>query len=431
MTALLDDLQARGLIHQIADHNDAPLARLLESRQSVYAGFDPTAPSLHVGHLIPLLGLRRFQRAGHRAIAVAGGATGMVGDPSGKSAERNLISEDELRANLELISVQLERLLDFSDDRALLVDNLDWTRDVRLLPFLRDTGKHFTVNSMLRKDSVAGRIEREGEGISFTEFSYMLLQAWDFQRLFEDYDCRVQVGGSDQWGNITAGADLIRKKLGQHAYGLTFPLLVNADGGKFGKTAGGAVWLDPESTSPYAFRQFWYATEDADLVRNLNYFTFLSAEEIDELAARVDTDPQSVRRALAEHMTAMVHGADEAARVERAAEVLFAKDADLREIPREYLGDAFAGAPVTDLERERFSGDGLPFVDLVLAVVRDGDEPLSKGAARRLIEQNSLALNGRKVSDPFHAVTGDDLLHGCYVVVRKGKRSDFLARVHR
>ena len=429
MTTLLDDLRARGLIHQIADHEDAPLARLLETPQSVYVGFDPTAPSLHVGHLIPLLGLRRFQQAGHRAIALAGGATGMVGDPSGRSDERNLVSEEELRANVESISVQLERLLDFSDDRAVLVDNLDWTRDVELLQFLRDIGKHFTVNAMLRKDSVAGRIEREGSGLSFTEFSYMLLQAFDFYNLYQTQDCALQAGGSDQWGNITAGIELIRKKLGGRAYGVTFPLLTNADGSKFGKTAAGAVWLDAEMTSPYAFRQFWYATEDADLVNNLNYFTFLSREEIDELAGRVDADPQSVRRVLAEHMTAMVHGKDEAARVERAAEVLFSKDADLREIPLEYLADAFAGAPVTDVPADTFAGDGTALLDLAVSAIRDGDETLSKGAARRLIEQNSIALNGKKISDPFHPVTRTDLLHSRYMVIRKGKRSDFLVRV--
>ena len=209
---LLENLQSRGLIHQIADHEEAPLAQLLETPQSVYAGFDPTAPSLHVGNLIPLLGLRRFQEAGHRAIPLAGGATGMVGDPSGRSSERNLLSEDELQANIAGIRAQLEKLLDFSDDRAVLVDNRDWTRDVHLLPFLRDTGKHFSINAMLRKDSVKGRLDREGEGISYTEFSYMLLQAFDFENLLEKYDCRIQIGGSDQWGNITAGTELIPKK---------------------------------------------------------------------------------------------------------------------------------------------------------------------------------------------------------------------------
>ncbi len=426
---ILEDLQARGLIHQIADHEEAPLAQLLETPQSVYAGFDPTAPSLHVGNLIPLLGLRRFQEAGHRAIPLAGGATGMVGDPSGRSSERILLSEDELRANIAGIRSQLEQLLDFSNDRAILVDNLDWTREVHLLPFLRDTGKHFSINAMLRKDSVQGRLEREGEGISYTEFSYMLLQAFDFQNLYENYDCRIQIGGSDQWGNITAGTELIRKKLGQRAYGVTFPLLTNADGSKFGKTAEGSVWLDPNLTSPYAFRQFWYNTDDADLVSRLKSFTFLPLHEIEDLASRVDGDPNAVRRVLAREMTTLVHGREEAERVERAATVLFSKDADLNEIPVEYLADAFSGAPVTELPRGWFVGDGTPFVDLAVRVIREGDEPISKGAARRLIEQNSLALNGRKISNPFHSVTVNELLHDRYLVVRKGKRHDFLGCV--
>ena len=428
---LLEELRERGLIHQIAEHEEAPLGKLLETPQCVYVGFDPSASSLHVGNLIPLLGLKRFQEAGHRVIALAGGATGMVGDPSGRSLERNLLTEDQLHENLASIRVQLERILDFSGSGAELVDNLDWTRGVGFLDFLRDIGKHFTVNSMLRKDSVKGRLDRAGEGISFTEFSYMLLQAFDFYWLSREKGCTIQIGGSDQWGNITAGVDLIRRKLGKKAYGLTLPLLTNSDGSKFGKSAGGAVWLDPRRTSPFAFRQFWFNTADADVMRYLRYFTFLPLAELAELEREVQagSEPNAAQRRLAQVMTAMVHGDEEAQKVEKAAEVLFSKDADLRRVPVEYLGDAFAGAPVTDLNRECFAGEGMGWLDLVIAAVPDDKgETLSKAGARRLIEQSSLALNSTKLNETEARVTAADLLGDRYIVIRKGKRHYFLVR---
>lgn len=431
---LFEELRARGLVHQVAEHEELPLARLLERPQTVYAGFDPTAPSLHVGNLIPLLGLRRFQRAGHRVIALAGGATGMVGDPSGKSEERNLLSAEELAANVAAIKGQLERLIDFRDGRALLVDNLDWTREVRYLDFLREVGKHFTVNSMLRKDSVRGRLEREGAGISYTEFSYMLLQAYDFLHLYREHDCKVQVGGSDQWGNITAGTELIRRKLGGAAYGLTFPLLLNREGAKFGKTAQGAVWLDPARTSPFAFRQFWFNTPDEQVVALLRYFTFLPLEEIEAHAADVAArkNPQAAQRALARAMTELVHGTEEAEKVERAAAALFRKDVDYREVPPEYLEDAFAGAPQVDLPGERLGGEGIAWLDLVVFALRDDaapDRPVSKSKARRLIAQNALALNGERIADPERRVTPSDLVHDRWLVLRKGKKHTVLVRV--
>jgi tyrosyl-tRNA synthetase len=429
----LDELEARGLIHQIAEHAETPLRKLLETPQTVYAGFDPTAPSMHVGNLIPLLGLKRFQEAGHKVIVLAGGATGMVGDPSGKSAERNLQTEEALDQNLQGIKGQMERILDFSGERAILVDNLDWTRDITFLEFLREIGKHFTINTMLRKDSVKGRLEREGEGISYTEFSYMLLQGFDFFHLFKEHDCRIQIGGSDQWGNITAGTELVRRKLSKQAYGVTFPLLTNSDGSKFGKSAAGAVWLDPARTSPFAFRQFWFKTSDDDVIRNLKYFTFLPLDEIAELEKGVlsKSAPNVAQKRLAEVMTAMVHGPEEAAKVEKAISLLFDKNADLREMPAEYLADAFEGARVSELPKSAFDGDGIGWLDLVVAAIpddKDANQPISKGKARKLIQQNSLALNGKKLGDVESVVNADALLHDTWIVIKKGKKHYFLIK---
>lgn len=427
---LIDELTARGLIHQMTEHEERPLARLLDQPQTVYAGFDPSADSLHVGNLIPLLGLRRFQLAGHRPVALAGGATGMVGDPSGKSEERNLLAPEVLAGNLARIKQQLERFLDFGGPSgAVLVDNLDWTRELTFLEVLREIGKHFHVNVMIRKDSVRTRLEREGEGMSYTEFSYSLLQAYDFLHLFQSHDCKLQVGGSDQWGNIVSGVELIRRKLGQSAYGLTFPLLMNSDGSKFGKSAAGAVWLDPSKTSPFAFRQFWYGTTDADVIDRLKYFTFLPLEEIAALEQKVadKSEPNAAQRALARAMTALVHGEAEADKVERAAALLFDKEADLRDLPLEYLADAFAGAEQVRLPRERLVGEGLSLIDLVVATVHGGGQ--AKSAARRDIQQGSVAINRRKLQQIEARLTTADLLHDRFLVVSKGKKSHWLVEV--
>lgn len=427
---LFEDLQSRGLIHQTTHQESKPLPALLEEPQTVYCGFDPTADSLHAGSLIPLLALRRLQQAGHRVIALAGGATGMVGDPSGKSEERNLLDRETLTANLAGLKGQLARFLDFDGPNpATVVDNLDWTADLTFLEVLRDIGKHFHVNVMIRKESVRSRLERDGEGMSYTEFSYMLLQAYDFFHLFKTHDCRVQVGGSDQWGNITAGVELIRRRLSGVAYGATFPLLMNSDGTKFGKTAKGAVWLDPAKTSPFAFRQFWYDTDDSDVITRLKLFTFLPLEEIaaHEQAVADKAQPGAAQRALARHMTALVHGEDEAAKVEQAIEVFFDPKADLRDLPAEYLADAFQEAPTFDLPRARFEGDGVPLIDLVVETVYDGGQ--KKSAARRDIQQNAISINGKKVNSIEARVAGADLLHDRYVVVRKGKKSVFLVVV--
>ena len=425
--SLFEDLNARGLIHQFTEA-EVPLAEFLETgSRCVYAGFDPTADSLHVGHLIPLLGLRRFQRAGHKVIALAGGATGLVGDPSGKSAERNMLTREVLAANVAAIKGQLERLLDFGSGSAELVDNVDWTGGLTLLDFLRDVGKHFTINAMTRKDSVKNRIEREGSGISFTEFSYMLLQANDFLHLSRTRGCQIQIGGSDQWGNITCGTELIRRASGgeQHVYGMTMPLLCNSDGSKFGKTAAGAVWLDPDKTSPFAFRQFWHGTTDDDVVQRLLYFTDLPLDEVQALGAEVKTQPYQAQRRLAREMTALVHGESTAEQVERAAAVLFDPKADLREIPLSMMADAFAGAPLVAIPRARFSGDGVPLLDLVVETVHGGAQ--KRGQARREIEKEAcISLNGAKWTDPNATVGASELLHDRYLVVRKGKKQQFL-----
>lgn len=428
---LLQELEARGLVHTASEH-EVPLAKALEQPQVVYAGFDPSAPSLHVGNLVPLLLLRRFQVAGHKVIALAGGATGLIGDPSGKNEERNLLGREALALNLERIKGQLERFLVLDGARGLLVDNLAWTGELRLLDFLRDVGKHFAVNVMLKKDSVKNRFEREGEGISFTEFSYSLLQANDFMVLAREHGCTLQVGGSDQWGNITAGIDLCRRVLGRHVYGLTSPLLMNADGSKFGKTAKGAVFLEPAMTSPFAFRQFWFNTPDADVVARLKTFTFLPLDELAALERKVQekSAPNEAQRVLARHMTEMVHGKDEADRVERAVEVLFSHGSrdDLLQVPAEYLEQAFEGAPVVDLERARLQGEGLSLLDLVVHAVYGGGE--KRGQAKRDIAvDKGVSLNGEKIVDPERRVTTADLLHDRYAVLRKGKKNYVLLRV--
>ena len=463
------ELQARGLVHQhTAGEGQQAVPQLLDTPgQVVYAGFDPSAKSLHVGNLIPLLGLRRFQLAGHKAIVLAGGATGMVGDPSGKSAERNLLSETELKENLESVKVQLERLLDLSDpEKGVLVDNLDWTKNLTYLQFLRDVGKHFSINAMLRKDSVrrrigalsivnlarkaveeliddgalprdevgedlaalerlAGRVEDETDEtrISYTEFSYMLLQAHDYLFLARRHNCNFQIGGSDQWGNMTAGVELIRKVLSRSAHAVTFPLLTNSDGSKFGKTAQGAVFLDPAMTSPFAFRQFWYNTADADVIQRLHYFTFLPVEQIQAL----EGSWLEAKQTLAYTMTRLVHGEAEADKVEQAAKVLFGKG-DLREIPPEYLADALAGMTKVEQPRARFEGDGVNLLDLVVEVVYEGGS--KRGQARRDIEKDqAISINGERCTDPERMLTLTDLLHGRFLVLRKGKKNQYLVEV--
>ena len=412
---LLADLDARGLIHDSTDR-DALAKRLADGPVGVYVGFDPTGDSLHVGNLLGQVTLRRFQLAGHNPIVLAGGATGMIGDPSGVSEERNLLDAATLAKNLEGITVQLEKLLDFSPGphQARLVDNYTWTSQVGLLDFLRDTGKFVTVNQMVARESVRARMDTDS-GISYTEFTYQLLQAFDFCWLFEHEHCEMQMGGSDQWGNIVTGIDLIRKRLGATAFGLTWPLLLKADGTKFGKSAGGAVWLDPDRTSPYQLRQFFVQVDDADVERQLLQFTLLSVEEIEELmvAHRELPEGRRAQRVLASTMTALVHGEDAARAADAAAEVLFGGDPT--SAPLEALEVVAREVPTTVVPLAELDGG----LDLVSVLTRTG-LAASNGEARRLLSQGGLAVNGRKVAADDE-LSASDLLHGQVALLRKGK----------
>ena len=417
MADILDDLAWRGLLAQSTDLDELR-ALLAAGPVTLYCGFDPTAPSLHVGSLVQLLTLRRFQQAGHRPIGLVGGATGLIGDPSGKSDERTLNSVDVVARWVERIRGQVSRFLDFTDERALMVSNLDWTGPMSAIEFLRDVGKHFPVNRMLARETVKARLETGG--MSYTEFSYVLLQSLDYLELYRRYGCRLQTGGSDQWGNLTAGVDLVRRVEGGSAHALTTPLVMRADGTKFGKTAGGEnYWLDPELTSPYAFYQFWFNADDRDVVKYLKYFSFRSREEIEELEKETAERPaaRTAQRALAAEMTTLVHGEEECARVVAASRALFGQGsladldertltAALAEVPRAVIStpDGAALPPVTDLLAET-------------GLVN------SKSEARRAIAQGGAYLNNAKITEADAVPGADDLLHGRFLVLRRGKRS--------
>jgi tyrosyl-tRNA synthetase len=411
------ELNWRGLV---ADCTDPGALQERTRPWTLYCGFDPTADSLHVGHLVPLLALRRFQLFGHHPIAVAGGATGCIGDPSGKSTERPLLSKEQIRANLEAIRPQLARLLDFDcrANPARLVDNADWTAPVTYLDFLRDIGKHFSVNQMLAKESVRARLEDRDAGLSYTEFSYMLLQAYDFYVLCRDYGCELQIGGSDQWGNITAGIDLIRKKLGRTAYGLTLPLVTKADGTKFGKTESGSVWLDPRKTSPYRFYQFWINTDDRDVVRYLKYFTFLGQEEISALEAEHQRNPgaRTAHRALARAVTELVHGPTATREAIHASEVLFGGNLD--GVSESTFREIMDEVPTLHVPRQRLDGEGLLLVDLL---VQAGLAP-SKSQARKDIEGGGIYVNNVRETQIHRKVQPADLLFGRHLLLRKGRK---------
>ncbi|MHB9031058.1 MAG: tyrosine--tRNA ligase, partial [Candidatus Latescibacterota bacterium] len=352
MQNAFDMLEERGLIEQVTDR-DALRDSFEKERMTLYVGIDPTADSLHLGHLFPVLCLARLQRMGHRPISLVGGATAMIGDPSGRSEERQLLSEEVIQTNAERIRGQLGRFLDFSGkNAAVMANNADWTKDVSYLSWLRDVGKYFSVSYMLGKESVRRRIEDRTQGISYTEFSYMLIQANDFLQLFDLHGCRLQVGGNDQWGNITAGIDLIHKQRHVQAYGITFPLLTSSTGEKFGKSAGNAIWLDPDKTSPYALYQYWIRTDDRDAIRYLKYFTFLPLDEIAELERMVETEPEKreAQRVLAEESTRMIHGEEGLRKARRASEALFG-EAEITDFTDRELLDIFADVPSSDIER--------------------------------------------------------------------------------
>ena len=426
--SILEELKWRGLVADCTDA--AELAKRIAAPITLYCGFDPTADSLHVGNLVPLLALRRFQLLGHHPIAVAGGATGSIGDPSGKTAERQLLTKEVLDRNIASVKVQLAKLLDFETKQnpARLVDNASWTANISYLDFLRDIGKHFSVNQMVAKESVRARMEDREVGISYTEFSYMLLQAFDFYHLRKEYGCELQIGGSDQWGNITAGIDLCRKKRPFYKlfspnepgpFGLTLPLITNADGTKFGKTEAGAIWLDPKRTSVYRFYQFWINTDDRDVIRYLKYFTFLSQEEIEALEKKhaENPGPREAHRALARAVTDLIHGPNATTEAIRASEILFG--GELKGIAESTFNEIVGEVPTKDIEKAKLDGAGLPLVELL---VHAGLCP-SKGQARKDIEGGGVNLNNIRESNFQRAVTANDLLFGKHLLLRKGKKN--------
>jgi tyrosyl-tRNA synthetase len=423
MTNLYDELQWRGMVYDATEGLSDVLAK---ERVTGYIGFDPTAPSLHVGNLLVMMALARFQRFGHSPIAIAGGGTGMIGDPSGKTQERVLLSPEQIEENLAGIKQQLARFLDFDrpGNAARIVNNAEWLAAFDLLGFLRDTGKHFTVNYMLQKEAVNRRLESE-EGISYTEFSYLLLQARDFLELFDRYGCTLQLGGSDQWGNITAGIDLIRKLRGKKAHGLVMPLVTTASGAKFGKTEKGNVWLDPGRTSPFRFYQFWLNTSDADVEKYLCYFTFMTRDQIAELARLTRDAPEKreAQRELAREVTALVHGRDQVARAEHASSVLFGED--IATLGADEVLAVFDDVPSTDLPADALADGGIGVVDLVARVQLAS----SKGEARRLVQSGGIYVNNRRVSDPQARLVRDQAIGGRLFVLRRGARQLHLVMV--
>ncbi|MEK6705718.1 MAG: tyrosine--tRNA ligase [Bdellovibrionota bacterium] len=414
------ELEKREIVKQITDQ-ELPNA-ITNERMTVYAGFDPTSDSLHVGSLLPLLTLRRFQQAGHKPIAVIGGATGLIGDPSGKTQERTLLSDEQIQKNLTGIKSVITKFLDISNNtsEALILNNADWFKEISYLEFLRDVGKHFTVNNMIAKESVRARLEDREHGISYTEFSYMILQAYDFLTLYDRHNCRLQIGGSDQWGNITAGIELIRRARHGHkpVYGLTHPLVMKADGTKFGKTEQGTIWLDAKKTSPYQFYQFFMQTADADVITYLKYFTFLSLDEISALESSLKTEPEKrvAQKALASEVTKLVHGEGELQRARSATNALF--EDTIKQLDADMLLEVLSGAPKTkksvSLIKQKPS-----LVDLLV----DTALSPSKGLARKEITAGGIYVNNQRVTNTASALTDQDLIAGRFIVLRKGKKS--------
>jgi tyrosyl-tRNA synthetase len=423
MSTLFDELTWRGMVYDVTEG----LAELLATeRVTAYIGFDPTASSLHVGSLLPVMALARLQRFGHAPVAIVGGGTGMIGDPSGKSQERTLLTLEQIEHNVAGLREQLARFLDFerAGNPARVVNNADWLASFDLLGFLRDTGKYFTVNYMLQKESVNRRLESE-EGISYTEFSYLLLQARDFLELFDRFGCTVQLGGSDQWGNITAGIDLIRKLRARKAHGLVMPLVTTASGVKFGKTEAGTIWLDPARTSPFRFYQFWLNTDDRDVVPYLKYFTFLDRDTIDAVDATVREAPETreAQRLLAREMTTLVHGAEQMARAERASSVLFGED--ITTLSADEVLGVFEDVPSAELPATALDGDGIGMVDLVARARLAG----SKSDARRLVQSGGVYVNNRRINDPQTRLTRAHAIEGRLILLRKGQRQNVVVRL--
>jgi tyrosyl-tRNA synthetase len=418
--SILAELDWRGLVADCTDRVELA-KRTASGPITLYCGFDPTADSLHVGHLVGQVMLRRFQLAGHHPMPLAGGATGQIGDPSGKTSERQLLTREQITHNVGCIKRQLARILDFESksNPARLVDNAAWTAQISFLDFLRDVGKHFSVNVMMQKESVRARMEDREAGISYTEFSYMLLQAYDFCHLRKEFNCQLQVGGSDQWGNITAGIDLIRKKLGTPAYGLTFPLLTKADGTKFGKTESGAVWLDPRKTSPYRFYQFFIQADDGKVIGYLKMLTLLSREEIDALESSHQANPgaREAHKALARAATTLVHGESVTLEAIRASEILFG--GQLEGVSETTFNEIVGEIPTKEIEQAKLDAPGLPLVELLL---HSGLCP-SKGQARKDIEGGGVYVNNIRESNFQRAIAANDFLFGKHLLLRKGKKN--------
>ena len=425
MTAmnLFDEFEWRGMLYEATPELREVLAK---EKLTAYIGFDPSAASLHVGSLLPVMGLARLQRFGHTPIAIAGGGTGLIGDPSGKTKERQLLTTDQVEENLVGIKQQLSHFLDFNakENPARIVNNYDWLGPITMMEFLRDVGKHFTVNNLLGKEAISRRLESD-DGISFTEFSYPLLQAYDYLVLHDRYNCTLQMGGSDQWGNILAGVDLIRRLRGTRAHGLVFPLVTTSAGVKFGKTEAGAVWLDPKLTSPYRFYQFWLNTDDRDAITYLKFFTWLTKEEIDELEQSLKSAPEKreAQRRLAREVTAILHGESELQKAVRASEVLFGKEISGLSVAE--ILDIFADVPSTEIDRSKLDGAGFTLSD---AVVLSGLVP-SKGEAKRLVQGGGVAVNNVRADDARKSIAASDFIDGQVLVLRKGAKHYHLIRL--
>jgi len=425
----VEEITWRGMMHDVMPGTEE---HLLEKMRAAYVGIDPTADSLHIGHLVGVMMLKHFQLSGHKPFALVGGATGMIGDPSGKSAERNLLDEPTLRHNQNAIKEQLSRFLDFdsdSDNAAVLVNNYDWMKDFTFLDFIRDVGKHITVNYMMSKDSVKKRLSSESSvGMSFTEFTYQLVQGYDFLHLFREHDCTLQMGGSDQWGNITTGTEMIRRIGDGKGFALTCPLITKADGTKFGKTEGGNIWLDANRTSPYKFYQYWLNTSDEDAEKYIKIFTFLNKETIEELVAAHTQEPhlRSLQKRLAEEVTISVHGKEDFENAVKASNMLFGKStaSDFRSLNEATFLDIFEGVPQAEIEKSDIDAG----LDMIAALAAKTGFLNSNGEARRALKENSISVNKEKVGEDYQ-ITTSDLINNKYVIINKGKRNTYILKV--
>ena len=424
----IEGLKWRGMIH---DAMPGAEEHLLEQMRAAYVGFDPTADSLHIGNLVPIMLLAHYQRCGHKPVALVGGATGMIGDPSGKSAERNLLDEATLRHNQEAIKKQLAHFLDFESNQpnaALMVNNYDWMKDFSFLDFIRDVGKHITVNYMMAKDSVKNRISSDSnEGMSFTEFTYQLVQGYDFLHLYQAHQCTIQMGGSDQWGNITTGTELIRRIGNGKGFAITCPLITKSDGSKFGKSEGGNVWLDPKRTSPYKFYQYWLNSSDEDAEKYIKIFTFLEQEEINSLIETHKKQPhlRQLQKRLAQEITTMVHGVEDCENAEKASQILYSKafKEDIQTLDETTFLDVFEGVPQADVSKAKI----LEGLDMIAALSAETGFLASNGEARRALKENSIAVNKEKVGE-LYTLSATDLINDTYIILNRGKRSTFIIR---